>query len=240
MHNSDLAIAQSEVRRIFTEAVDKCGFVFCFDSVWKWGGYSQKGHAKRILSGERGKLRLIEGVDYTITVYATPDNKWGGKNKERIMLTLDATKRFLLASSKHSPALLNFMVNLWKEADLFADTDSSARKRRREFGEVFIEEKRREKKLKSEHRRVCEYLMRREGGKMEVPTYAGNIDVATGQYAIEVKPSEQWKHGLGQALAYSRASGLKPRLHLFGSGIDPRNEAIVQSLGVQLTYSKDV
>ncbi|CAN0535793.1 unnamed protein product [Ectocarpus sp. 12 AP-2014] len=54
------------------------------------------------------------------------------------------------------------------------------------------------------------------GGEAEVETPAGSIDVLSGTEVIEVKYYKQWKHGLGQVLAYhSFHPRLAKRLHLF-------------------------
>lgn len=54
------------------------------------------------------------------------------------------------------------------------------------------------------------------GGESEVETPAGFIDVLSGTEVIEVKYYKQWKHGLGQVLAYqSFYPLLGKRLHLF-------------------------
>ena len=56
------------VGQYFTNVIDNAeGFVIPFDHAWQMAGYSSKGKAKRILTGDRGKLGLKEGLDYTIT-----------------------------------------------------------------------------------------------------------------------------------------------------------------------------
>ncbi len=54
------------------------------------------------------------------------------------------------------------------------------------------------------------------GGNIEVETPVGFIDVLSGTEVIEIKYYRQWKHGLGQVLAYhSYYPRLAKRLHLF-------------------------
>lgn len=65
--------------------------------------------------------------------------------------------------------------------------------------------------------RVSECLVRNNlasmvGGQVEIETPAGFIDVLSDKEVIEVKYYRQWKHGLGQVLAYPL---LTKRLHLF-------------------------
>ena len=64
------------------------------------------------------------------------------------------------------------------------------------------------------------------GGESEVETPAGFIDVLSETEVIEVKYYKQWKHGLGQVLAYqSYYPCLARRLHLFAhvGDVDTRN-----------------
>ena len=64
------------------------------------------------------------------------------------------------------------------------------------------------------------------GGESEVETPAGFIDVLSETEVIEVKYYRQWKHGLGQVLAYqSYYPCLARRLHLFAhvGDVDTRN-----------------
>jgi hypothetical protein len=54
-------------------------------------------------------------------------------------------------------------------------------------------------------------------GKTEVQTPNGRIDVLTKKEVIEVKCAPDWKHGLGQVLAYSKYyPSHQKRLHLYG------------------------
>lgn len=64
------------------------------------------------------------------------------------------------------------------------------------------------------------------GGESEVETPAGFIDVLSDTEVIEVKYYKQWKHGLGQVLAYqSYYPCLARRLHLFAhvGDVETRN-----------------
>jgi N6-adenosine-specific RNA methylase IME4 len=54
------------------------------------------------------------------------------------------------------------------------------------------------------------------GGLTEQHSTAGRIDILTNTHAIEVEPVENWKHGLGQAVAYARATRMKAGLALYG------------------------
>ena len=102
-----------EIATIYFSSVDKEGFVFDFDQAYKWAGYKKKSNAKRILTGERGNIKCIEGVDYKITTLNNLKNlnsnllqtgandlegvKSGITEKQIIMLTVWTFNKFCLA-----------------------------------------------------------------------------------------------------------------------------------------------
>jgi hypothetical protein len=53
------------------------------------------------------------------------------------------------------------------------------------------------------------------GAQMEVETPAGFIDLVIGNEIIEIKTGINWKHALGQVLAYSCSGDFKPIIYLF-------------------------
>lgn len=66
------------------------------------------------------------------------------------------------------------------------------------------------------------------GGEIEVETPVGFIDVLSSTEVIEVKYYKQWKHGLGQVLAYhSYYPRLDMRLHLFAHNGDVNTERVL-------------
>ena len=66
------------------------------------------------------------------------------------------------------------------------------------------------------------------GGEIEVQTPVGFIDVLSPNEVIEVKYFKQWKHGLGQVLAYhSYYPRLDKRLHLFAHNGDVNTERVL-------------
>lgn len=75
------------------------------------------------------------------------------------------------------------------------------------------------------------------GGEMEVHTNFGYIDLLTETELIEIKLGNNWKHGLGQLLAYRKFYlNHKLRLHLFG--IEEQNDISVwcKEYNVSVTY----
>ena len=75
------------------------------------------------------------------------------------------------------------------------------------------------------------------GGEMEVHTNFGYIDLLTETELIEIKVGNNWKHGLGQLLAYRKFYlNHKLRLHLFG--IEEQNDISdwCKEYNVSVTY----
>lgn len=78
------------------------------------------------------------------------------------------------------------------------------------------------------------------GARVEVPCSAGFADIVTPAEVIEVKRAPLWKAALGQVLAYSPDfPGRKPRVHLFGPGLEHFRLAAVtcERFGVRVTAS---
>lgn len=84
-----------EIATIYFSSVDREGFVFDFDQVYKWAGYKKKSNAKRILTGKRGKFKFIEGRDYLINSSNNFIN--GFPNKETIVMTTWTFNKFCLS-----------------------------------------------------------------------------------------------------------------------------------------------
>ena len=58
-----------------------------------------------------------------------------------------------------------------------------------------------------------------ENGQTEVKCDAGIADIVTAEYVIEVKCANNWKHALGQVIAYGfDFPGHQKRIHLFDMG----------------------
>ena len=52
--------------------------------------------------------------------------------------------------------------------------------------------------------------------RTEVRTDFGRVDVIADGFAVEVEPVARWRHGVRQALAYSKETGLHPAVALYG------------------------
>lgn len=76
--------------------------------------------------------------------------------------------------------------------------------------------------------------------KVEALCDVGRVDILTEAEAIEVKATRQWKHGMGQALAYGDCTGTLARLHLYGPRrLAMAEEEMIARLGVRMSYDLD-
>jgi len=92
---------------------DEGDFVIDLDSVWQWLAFSQKIRAKELL-----EKYFVENTDYTIIApqhYAAKKDARGGHNKETIMLTIPAFKRFCLkAGTKRANEIHEYYLKMEK------------------------------------------------------------------------------------------------------------------------------
>jgi len=85
-------------------------YVIDFDTVWEWIGYTKKTNAKRIL-----EEHLVLDKDYKCLLLSSEEQRKGrgGKNKERIMLTINAFKLFCMkAGTKKAEEIHEYYVKL--------------------------------------------------------------------------------------------------------------------------------
>jgi hypothetical protein len=86
-------------------------YVIDFDTIWKWIGYTKKTNAKRMLEEN---LRINQ--DYKCLLLTKEEQKEkgrGGQNKEKIMLTINAFKRFCMkAGTKKAEEIHEYYVKL--------------------------------------------------------------------------------------------------------------------------------
>jgi phage anti-repressor protein len=92
---------------------DKIDFVIDLDNVWQWLGFSQKVNAKCVL-----EKNFIKNSDYKIfapEVAGAKKDGSGGHNKEIIMLTINAFKRFCLkAGTKKADEIHEYYIKMEK------------------------------------------------------------------------------------------------------------------------------
>ena len=74
-----------------------------------------------------------------------------------------------------------------------------------------------QKRSKTKESDYSNALAKKIGGKREVRTLAGNLDILTSSQVIEVKGIKAWKHALGQVLIYGDYyPSHQKRIHLYG------------------------
>jgi hypothetical protein len=195
-------------------------FVHDFDPLWAQAGYSTKANAKRVL------LRHFKkDEDYLVlkrvNVLNINEIMKGGQNAESIMLKRATVRMFLIYSgTQKSYAFLVFLDKIWQEADRFRDENEDAKRRRLcidiEYDINRQREYTTEKALVTLHDQVANRIATTLGGIREFAIEHGCIDVLTQEFAIEVKPIEKWRAGLGQALSYAQQTKRSAWLHLFG------------------------
>ena len=92
---------------------DKQDFIIDLDNVWQWLGFGQKVNAKRLL-----EKNFIENSDYKIfapEVAGAKKDGSGGYNKEIIMLTINAFKRFCLKTgTKKADEIHKYYIKMEK------------------------------------------------------------------------------------------------------------------------------
>jgi MSV199 domain len=89
-------------------------FVVDLDNVWKWIGFSRKGHAKSAL-----EKHFVEDVDYKVLLPRSRKQNFktkkgsGGSNEEQIMMTVHTFKKFCLkAGTKKADDIHEYFIKL--------------------------------------------------------------------------------------------------------------------------------
>jgi hypothetical protein len=78
-------------------------------------------------------------------------------------------------------------------------------------------------------------------GEIEVPTCYGNIDLLTDDQVIEIKSFKNYKHAMGQVLAYSLECPDKDKcIYLFDILDDANIKSIKKLLGMNNLYIVDL
>jgi len=123
-----------------------------------------------------------------------------------------STKAFLTALSRDTGISINLLVQTVR--DPFRGIYGS-------FGHPYVADNLREwlnrGASRNIERTICQRLQAELGGKIEVDTPAGKIDLLTPLEMIEVKALKSWKTAIGQAIVYgSYYPRHQKRIHLFG------------------------
>jgi len=195
-----------------------------FDDAWQLIGYSRKENAKRMVT-----KRFAEGIDYTIEKVGI-----GGSAIDNIELTIDTFKHMcLLMKNERGDAIRKYFISIEKD---FLNRISQTLKKIKicEFSQLL------EIPISNKNLIECKIsdkLSNYINGSREIKCQCGVIDIKTDEYVIEVKCFKNWKHGLGQVIAYAAVTGLKPWLHLFDClYIPPYINDICKLYNVKYTY----
>lgn len=202
---------------VYIKSKDK--FPVDFDKVWQWIGYSRKDSAKRSLESYFRK-----GIDYrSTTVVNSEISQHGGQNREQIMMTTFCFKAFCMVSATKKAKLVHkYYLDIehaytldHKESKIVYDNLNL----HKAFHEPFASKHKLHETIECEdtiEKQVADELAHKLNGKREVLIECGRMDIATNDEVIEVKIAHNWKHALGQVLAYASETNLKPRIHLIG------------------------
>lgn len=227
-----LELETEDCHKLFSMAFKACSlpetlkdnFIIDLETVYKWLGYYKKANAKRVLA-KHGKI----DVDYTVSEVKQTGERGCGRLKEQILLTVPFFKLFcLVANTSKSTIIKSYYIYL---EDMMRNYVQ--RYRQTYPNEVALLEDRvkhdphlqahvtvvksnfDEQDITTNEKIVQLRLARETNGAMEVPCAAGRVDLLTTTEIIEIKVLRNWKHAIGQVLAYSDYfPEHTPRIHL--------------------------
>ena len=98
-------------------------FIIDLDDIWTWLGFKQKYNAKKVLEKnfiiDKDYINLAQPIAGASLKVSNDDNiknnneKWGGHNKQTIMLTINCFKKFCLKSdTKKASEIHNYYISL--------------------------------------------------------------------------------------------------------------------------------
>jgi hypothetical protein len=137
-------------------------------------------------------------------------------------------------------------MQLWKDACKVAKKEATRAKKAAKKATTRLRTfKKSLSKQEENEREVSDRLARETGGAREVQTLSGRIDVLTATEVIEVKRIDDWKHSIGQVVAYgTHFPSHKKRIHLFGRQdlmesytlLKKQIDTLCNSLDIDVTY----
>ena len=121
----------------------KKDFVIDFDDLWKWLGFSRKDNAKTVLN-----KTFVEEVDYKVektapaTSGAVLESVNGGQNKEKIMLNVNAFKKFCLKSgTKKADEVHDYYLKLEELLQETVNEETNELRKQLQIKDTVIQEK---------------------------------------------------------------------------------------------------
>jgi len=166
----------------------KTDFVIDLDNVWEWLGFSQKMRAKELLE----KYFIIE-IDYKPLLSLEREQKKGrgGHNKETIMLTINAFKRFCLkAGTKKADQIHNYYINL--EETLHEIVNEESNELKNQLEQIKTQSKKTIENLTKEKSLEKHNILLREFGNAGALVYIIRVkSYENGEYIIKIGESRR-------------------------------------------------
>ena len=179
----------------------KKDFVVDLDDVWKWMGFSKKYHANTVLT-----KHFMEKIDYIQLATATSaarsdDEKWGGQNIKKIMMTIKCFKSLCLkAQTKKASEIHEYYLKMEEVLHEVIEEEGTELKQK-------MEEQKRLLDQKIEELRVTPEIEKHRILLKEYGQIAGSL-----VYIVRIKSCDQGKYII--KIGESR-KGIKNRLGEF-------------------------
>ena len=137
-------------------------FVIDLDNVWKWIGFSQKIDAKRLL-----EKHFTNNIDYNLTLGLTKASlegeKWGGHNKQTIMITIKCFKSLCLkAQTKKASEIHEYYMNLEEILHETLEEETNELKNQLQLKDNIIIQKEQEKQKAIEETLIKQFTINTE------------------------------------------------------------------------------
>lgn len=103
-------------------------FVVDLDDIWKWMGFSRRDNSKNLLN-----KYFKEDIDYKVLLLTKEEQKKGrgGKNKKKILMTIDTFKAFCLSSRTEKASIIHgYYIKLEKIINQLIEEDSEELRRK--------------------------------------------------------------------------------------------------------------
>lgn len=170
----------------------KKDFVVDLDDVWKWMGFSKKYHANMVLT-----KHFIEKTDYINLAPATAaarleDEKWGGQNIKKIMMTIKCFKSLCLkAQTKKASEIHEYYLKMEEMLHKVIEEEATGLKQKMEEQKCLLDQKTEELKQTPELERH-KLLLRKYGVINGSLVYIVRIkEYDNGEYIIKIGQSQK-------------------------------------------------
>jgi phage anti-repressor protein len=170
----------------------KKDFVIDLDNVWKWMGFSKKYHANTVLT-----KYFMEKIDYIQLAAATSaassdDEKWGGQNIKKIMMTIKCFKSLCLkAQTKKASEIHEYYLKMEEVLHEIIEEEGTELKQKMEEQKCLLDQTIQE--LKQTPELECHTLLLRKYGVINGSlVYIVRIkEYEKGEYIIKIGQSQK-------------------------------------------------